>query len=93
VVEYVGWILLANLVMVVMVERRSRQLQWETFNRAVRDCDAACRKAGWILSSWEFHPGWRWGRGSLTWRKDEVAFVGDVKIDAMKTTREAAHPW
>ncbi len=88
----VGFVVV-NVVSVVLLERRSRELQWQKFTAAIRSVDGRCRTVGWILVDASFRPGWREGHGLAVWRRGRDTFRSPVTIDAIATTREAAHPW
>jgi hypothetical protein len=88
-----GALLVVTVVQVLIAERRSRQLQWDRFTDVVRGTEEVCRRSGWVPTDWSFRPGYRWGRGSVTWRKGVETHVGAVTIDALETTRAAVNPW
>ena len=93
VAEIFGVFVLVNLIIYLLLERESRQLQWVRFNDLIRRADAPCRQAGWILVGAEFRPGWRWGRGSVMWQKGDDRHISPITVDAAETTRAAAKPW
>ena len=89
---WLGAFVVATVIQVVLLERRSRELQWQKFTDAIRSVDARCRAAGWILVDASFCPGWLEGHGLITWRKGRDVFRSPVTIDAAATTREAVWP-
>lgn len=91
--ELVTIIVVANLLVLasqfVRLERRSRELQWEKFNEAVKAIRERLDKHGWVITHVEFRPGWITGRGSVTYKRGAETFKGPVMIDGRGATREA----
>jgi len=93
VVWFVVAIVVGSVVQVVLVERRQRELQRRKFQAALRTADQLCRIEGWALLEASFKPGWRWGRGSISWQREGKIHTSPVSVDGAACTREAAKLW
>lgn len=91
--ELLAIFVVANLFVIavqfVLLERRSRELQWEEFNQTVKGIRERCERSGWVITHAEFRPGWITGRGSVSYKRGSETFTGPVMIDGRGTTREA----
>lgn len=82
-----GWtflvvVVLANVAMTVLQERRSRRIQYDRFAEYVRTFEDQMRRRPetWRIVSADFKPGWFCGHGRIEWSAEGVEGNAYVEV-------------